>query len=683
MGEVVFDPALGWPIWGALCGLFLGVTALALWRGMAGWPWRALAGMILLAALLRPALEEDRRLSLPDIAVIVVDETTSQTLSDRPAQTQAALDTLEGELRAAGLETRIARVGDAPEDGGSLILAAVSRALSDLPRERVAGIFLISDGQAHDGEAALDWPAPMHLLRTGRAQDWDRAVIFEDAPAFAILGQELRIGLSVQDFGLRPADIDGAEVEITYTIDDGQPARARVPVGAPLELSLVVDHAGANVVQFSIAADGRELTPRNNAVVLRINGVRDRLSVLLVSGEPHMGQRTWRNLLKSDAAVDLVHFTILRPPEKNDGVPVDELALIAFPTRELFMERIDDFDLIIFDRYTRRGILPTAYLENVARYVRDGGAVLMASGPEFASAASLYFSPLADILPASPSARVIEAPFLPVLTDLGQRHPVTAGLDAAPWGRWFRQVEILPNRGQVVMAGHEGAPLLVLDRVGAGRVALLASDQAWLWDRGFEGGGPQGELLRRLAHWMMDEPELEEEALLAEITPDGLRLTRRTMQDAVGPLTLTRPDGGVDAITLTPDGAGRFVADYPTDQDGIFRLDQDALSRVIGRGPVAAREFARVLADDAPLAGAIAASGGGIFALADGMPDLRATPEGRQAHGRGFMGYVPRDVAISVEITRRPVLPAWVWVMAVIAALLAGWLAEGRRVRTV
>ena len=115
---------------------------------------------------------------------------------------------------------------------------------------------------------------------------------------------------------------------------------------------------------------------------MQINGVRDRLRVLLVSGEPHAGERTWRNLLKSDASVDLVHFTILRPPEKQDGVPVDELSLIAFPTRELFIEKIEDFDLIIFDRYRRRGILPSLYLENIAqlRPQRRRGAGLRRPG---------------------------------------------------------------------------------------------------------------------------------------------------------------------------------------------------------------------------------------------------------------------------------------------------------------
>ena len=178
---------------------------------------------------------------------------------------------------------------------------------------------------------------------------------------------------------------------------------------------------------------------------------------------------------------------------------------------------------MIFDRYHRRGILPTAYLDNVVRYVENGGAVLEAGGPGLASPNGLYNTPLKAVLPLVPSGRMIDQPFKPEVTTIGRRHPVTTGLPGSPatkdgepsWSRWFRLADSTVRQGQVLMDGAGGKPLLVLDRVGKGRVAELTSDQIWLWARGYEGGGPQAELLRRLAHWLMKEPSLEEEDLRA------------------------------------------------------------------------------------------------------------------------------------------------------------------------
>ena len=417
--------------------------------------------------------------------------------------------------------------------------------------------------------------------------------------------------------------------------------------------------------------------------MVQINGVRDRLRVLLVSGEPHAGGRTWRNLLKSDASVDLVHFTILRPPDKQDGVPVTELSLIAFPTRELFMEKIDDFDLIIFDRYKRRGILPGVYLDNVRRYIEEGGALLVAAGPDFASADSIYRSPLAAALPAEPTARVIEQGFTPAITDLGQRHPVTAGL-APPglpgdWGRWMRQVELTPQRGHVVMSGADDKPLLVLDRVGEGRVALLASDQAWLWDRGFEGGGPQLELLRRLAHWMMKEPDLEEEAIWAETTGQSMRIIRRSLEQGLGAVQVETPSGAVVDLPLVETRPGQFEARFDGPEIGLYRLTQGTASAVVGLGPAAPREFVETLASDQPLAAVLAAGRGGYVALADGVPQLRDVRPGRPAVGRGWIGLTPREAYETLSLRQVPLLPAWLVLLLATALITAAWLREGRR----
>ena len=683
--EILLDPML--PLWAValLGGLGVVVAFLAAWRRLPGWWLRLLATGALVTALLDPSLQTEAREPLSDILLVAVDDSASQRLSDREAQTEAALADLLARAEADGLETRVTRIADGEGDSGTQGMTALTELLAEVPRDRVAGAVLISDGQVHDAALAPDLPAPLHLLRTGRSDDWDRRLIVSDAPAFAILDEEFTITLRIEDQGAVPATM-GDTAEILLAVDGGQPRAYTIPVGEDLELPVVLPHGGLNVIEFRLPEAEGELTTRNNAAVVQVNGVRDRLRVLLVSGEPHPGQRTWRNLLKADSAVDLVHFTILRPPGKQDGVPVTELSLIAFPTRELFSDKIDEFDLIIFDRYQRRGILPPIYFDNVRNYVEEGGALLVAAGPDYAAANSIFRSPLEPILPAAPTAIVLEEGFLPTISDTGARHPVTDALpddygpDGAPWGRWHRQVQLQVRDGaQVLMEGLDQEPLLMLDRVKAGRVALLGSDHAWLWDRGYDGGGPQAELLRRLAHWLMQEPELEEEALTATALGQEITVTRRTLGDAPGAVTVTAPDGTETEMTLTEAAPGRFTATIEDAGEGLWRFVEGDRRAVIGLGPAAPREFVETIATDAPLAQAVAARQGGAVALEDGLPDLRPVREGRRAAGRGWIGWTPREAYLTADIRVTSLVPPWLFLLLAGGLVLAAWLREGRR----
>ncbi len=680
---LVFAPLVGWWLIYVLAGVAVVLVALAVWRGLSGWWLRALALAALVLALANPALQEEDRLNLSDIVILVVDDSASQGLGDRKAQTDSAVAAIQAEIALMpNTELRIHRVGDGDEDAGTLAMTTLSEALAEEPRARVAGAIVITDGRVHDLGVVPNLPAPLQVLLTGRQADWDRRVVVKNAPAFAIIGEEFKLELKVEDVGAAPAA--GGEVDLTIAIDTEEPVTYAVPLNEDLELPVTLPHGGANVLQFSVAPVGGEITDRNNAIAVQINGVRDRLRVLLVSGEPHAGERVWRNLLKSDAAVDLVHFTILRPPEKQDGVPVDELSLIAFPTRELFVEKIKEFDLIIFDRYRMRGILPMSYIENVVKYVREGGTVLVAAGPEFGAVDSLYRSPLADILPVAPTAQVIEQGFRPKITDLGRRHPVTEGLEKeAPeggWGRWFRQIEVTQTAGQVLMSGANDLPLLVLNRVDQGRVAVLASDQSWLWGRGYEGGGPQLELLRRLAHWMLKEPDLEEETLTAEVKGEAMTITRRTLaEEDPGPVTITGPDGTVTSLALPLATPGRYEAVWTAPMLGLFRLEQGDLTRVIAVGPATPREFVETIASGADLLPLTEATKGGVTRLEPGNPDIRTVAEGRVAVGRGWIGITPRAAYLTTEVNVVPFLPAWAWLLLAAGLAVVAWLIEGRK----
>ncbi|ARO14965.1 hypothetical protein BVG79_01621 [Ketogulonicigenium robustum] len=689
-GALVFSPLLGWPLVAVAGAVALLIAGLALWRGLAGWGWRALAAAVLTLALANPVVQQETRAALSDIVVVVVDRSASQRIGGRAAQTDAALAHLQSQIAALpNTELRLVEVSDAQSndsDGGTRLLTVLSDTLAEEPAARVAGIILLTDGRVHDVDINPQLPAPTHIVLTGQPDDWDRRLIVRNAPAFAILDEPIRLTLRIDDQGAAPQT---DSVPLTIAIDGGEPMRFTVPVGRDIELPVTLPHGGMNVLQFETPAAEGELTDRNNAAVVQINGVRDRLRVMLVSGEPHAGERTWRNLLKSDPAVDLVHFTILRPSDAVDPTPTEELALIAFPTRELFVDKINDFDLIIFDRDRRRGLVPDDYMQNVANYVRNGGAVLVSTGPEFAGAESIARSPLAQVLPARPSGQVFDGAFRPQLTELGQRHPVTAGLPALSgvdedgnplWGHWLRLLDVKPtDSAEVVMSDESGHPLLVLDRAGEGRVALLSSDQAWLWARGFEGGGPQNEFLRRLAHWLMKEPDLEEEALWAEPQGQQMRVIRRTMEDAAPPVTITLPDGSTATVTPTEVAPGRFESLWTAPEAGLYRLTDGTLEAVIAVGPAAPREFEQTIATADILSPLTTPTGGGTLAASDSMPDVRTVRANQTAFGPDWIGITPRDVARVTSLQTSPVLAAWAWLLIAAGLMLIGWLREGRR----
>ena len=682
--DIIFSPGLPWQVITALATIVAVGLLLAIWRGLAGWALRAVAALAVLFTLAGPSLQQEDRDPLSDILLVVVDDSASQELRDRAAQNAAAVADIQSRVAARGgldLSLRyMSELADPTAPDGTHLMAAVSSALADLPRNRVAGVITITDGVLHDADLAPILPAPFQTLLTGRASDWDLRLSVVQAPAFAILDETVELRLRVDALGARTNQEDVVELSLSRDGADPEPLLARV--GEDIIVPLTLDHAGRNLIHITLPFQDGELTDRNNSAAVEINGVRDRLRVLLVSGTPHPGTRTWRNLLKSDSAVDLVHFTILRPPEKQDGVPVNELSLIAFPTHDLFIEKIDEFDLIIFDRYRLRGILPGGYLDSVRAYVERGGAVLIAAGPALASADSIARSGLSGILPAYPTGRLIEDAFHPEISQSGARHPVTRDLkDFAPddgWGQWLRRVELEPTGGHTILNGPDESALLTVDRVEDGRVALLGSDHAWLWARGYEGGGPHLELLRRLAHWLMREPELEEEALTVTPTETGLLIKRRSMNDTVAEAIVTSPDGQEVGIQLDEVAPGEFVGSLEAPEQGLYRIVQDEMSTVAIRGVAAPREFEQPIANANLLGPLSSQTNGTVTRIEEGLPILRPVRVGRQAYGQGWIGYTPREAFVTRAIRVVPLTPPWLMLAIAALALIAAWLLEGR-----
>jgi len=699
---VAFAPLIPWSALIVLGALTLAAIGFTLARRARGVGWRLLAAAALWLTLANPSLVNEKRELRKDVGVVIVDESASQTIGNRKAQTEAALaKLLEQAKQNPDLELRVVRTGAEPEsfdgDGGTRLFHALDRALSDVPRRRFAGAILITDGEVHDvpklAEAAGGGddgaklanggslpPGPIHALLTGAPGEVDRRLVVVRAPTFGLVDKPVTVTIRVEDSDSKTHD----PVTVTMRRDGGAETPLAVPANQDYHLEVPIQHGGQTIVELSAAAGPHELTTINNNAVVAINGIRDRLRVLLISGEPHAGERTWRNLLKSDPSVDLVHFTILRPPEKQDGTPINELSLIAFPIRELFEVKLHEFDLIIFDRYKRQNIVPRIYIQAIAKYVEDGGAVLEAAGPSFASRLSLFNSPLGDILPGEPTGKVFEQPFRPQLTDVGRRHPVTAdlvgGTGATPtWGRWFRHIEVTARHGEVVMSGVDGEPLLMLDRVGQGRIAQLASDHIWLWSRGFDGGGPQAELLRRLAHWLMKEPALEEEDLRAEMKDGRLLVTRRSLKPDPVTVKLTDPLGEQRTIALAPAGPGRASASIPVNRPGLYRVEDGTRTALAAVGSINPREFADVRATTGPLTPIANATGGGLFWVGSGAgPDLRRVREDRATHGRDWLALVQRRDYDVTGVEQIPLLPAAAVLLLAVGGLMLAWRREGR-----
>ncbi len=685
--DITWAPLLPVPLV-ALAGLLMvGLLVFGLVRGMPGTPWRAVAVAVTLLAVLNPSLVEEHREGLADLAVVLVDRSASMTLGDRPALTDSAVGDLGERLaRLDNLEVRVVEAlpeaVDGPADSGTRLMGALTRALADVPGESVSAVIMVTDGAVHDvpdSLAGLRWSAPLHVLVSGRSSAFDRRLEIIEAPRYGVVDEALPIVFQVFDH-----TAVGTPVLVTVTTPDGATISRRVTVGERHEVRVALSHAGLSVVRLEVEENPGEITTVNNQAVLPINGVREDLKVLLVSGEAHTGERIWRNTLKSDPAVELVHFTILRPPEKQDSTPIRELALIAFPVRELFEGQIGNFDLIIFDRYRKRGVIPEIHLQNIADYVLDGGAMMVAAGPDFATALGLHATVLGELMPARPTGTVHVEPFRPGATAAGRRHPVTAtlagiGEDVPSWGRWFRHVETTVATGDVLLDGAGDAPLLVISRAGEGRVAQLLSDHLWLWSRGYDGGGPGTELLRRVAHWLMQEPDLEENALTATEKNGHITVVRRSMEDDDAEVVVTAPSGATTTLDLETLSPGRARGDFVAIETGLHHISDGDMATWIGVGSHNPLEWRDPRPTSAHLEHLVEESGGHLSWIAhDPLPAVRRVTAGHDMSGPGWIGLVDHNRHVVLGIDLLALMPAWFVLLAFIAGLAAAWRAEGR-----
>lgn len=691
--SLAFDPLLPW-LWIAV---FVGGAAifalLAATARLRSDFQRLLAALFLGLALSNPQTVSEDRTPLPDTVILIKDMSLSMQLGERSAVSDAALAGLRGAIEAEG-PIDILSVNIPADDDGTRLARSLSDALGSVPSGRLAGVIALTDGRVHDVSEATSDLLPdgiaFHALIIGDQNARDRRISAVTAPKFGVVGEVAEFELRVDDPGY-----EGERAQIEVRLNGERKARFPITIGDTLSIPLEIERRGRNTVEMSVVpAEGGELTLNNNQFVTEISGIRDRMRVLLITGEPHNGGRAWRNLLKSDPAIDLVQFTILTQPRvKSVNATEQELSLIQFPTQQLFEERLDDFDLIIFDQYERRELAlrqgrsrPTIwprYFSNIANYVEEGGALLLATGPAFATEDSLYLTPLVSVLPTRPTGETLNETFRAELNEKGRRHPITrsfAGRNDQDWGQWHRAIGNNPLSGNVLMEGPDGTPLFIIDRVRDGRVAMLMSDQAWLWAKGHDGGGPYREMFRRTAHWLLGEPDLDAETLNAFSQNGQLLIERRSLGDVPETGSLIYPDGRTESFTMSPTGDGSYGATVPLDGSGAYRLQHGDLSTIAAVGALNPVEFSELLPTDTLLAPLTEATGGGLRNIgldASDLPEIRRVRSG-DTSGTNWFGLRDNQAYTVTRSDRRPLAPPLVFFFAFFAALAWGWIREAK-----
>lgn len=664
ISELVFSPLV--PVWLlALIGAALALALLLTLRRIPRHaPLRIAAALVFLLLLANPVREEERRETVDDIGLVLIDRSDSMGVEDRTARAEQAAEALGA--NDDGVEWQVRDIA-AEDDGGTRLGSAVESAIGAADTARLGGVFVISDGISEDEltPGLLPRGVPLHHLVAGNEEVNDRRLVVEHAPPFTIAGEDASIRVRIED-------TEAAPVPLTIRTGSGYRAEQRLVPGEAATIEIPVERRGDIDVALSVPVRPGEATAVNNRALVSLQGVTERLSVLLVSGRPYPGGRVWRDIFKADPNIDLVHFTILRLPSSFDTTPPQDLALIPFPVEELFQERLADFDLIIFDRFDLTELMSPAYFYSLAERAEAGGGLLVVAGPEFAGPAGLANTALSRVLPAVPAGGQVTESYVPRLTPDGRRHPVTRTLapsGEAGWGNWGSLAEMQARSGDVLMRGPGDRPLFILDRVGRGRVGLLASTGLWWWARAVEGQGPHAELLRRTAHWLMQEPDLEEEQLRVNGTAESLIVESDSMQP-LSAATVTAPDGSMAEIALPASGR----AEIPMAEPGLYEVSAGQRRRFALVGNTA--EFDRLRPDTEALSEAVTASGGGTFRLSEGVSDIRRVSEGSGAAGADWAGVRRREAGALLAVETRSLVPAWAPLLLIAALLGFAWWRE-------
>ncbi len=594
--EVNFYPLFSYESTFLISLIFILILALYFYFYLKNFFLRIFIFLILLILVFNPLINSMRKLHHKDILIVMYDKTQSVIETKKIDQLikvkKNIKDIIVDEEKLEIVEIEVNNLNNKDGKIQTKIITNVQKAFQKLEKNRVAGVIIVTDGIIHDldkiEEDFID--IPIHFFLLGNKNERDRSIITENIPEYAVVGKPIDFMFKIIDENFQE------EVSASFILDGMQILTKTFITNINHQIKLPINHAGENLLEIKINNHPNEITFANNYKVFKINGIHEKLRVMLISGEPNMGLRNWRNILNSDPSIELLHFTILRPPSKRDLTPVKELALIPFPSQELFSADISKFSLIILDQYTLQGILPKKYLDNIVDYVIGGGAILNISGQEYLSDRSLLNSSLVNILPTRPEEFFI-GPFLPSLTELGKRHPITNTLEKAfkenKWGKWFSFIKANKISGQTLMSANK-YPLLIINEVSQGRVAQILSDQSWVWNKDRENKGPLVELLRNTIHWLLKTPELQENYLNVIKNNNFITLNLNSLNEGDTSAIITSPSGENLFVLMKDNKNGSLFGKFESTEYGKFNIKVNDIEKDFFIGITDSKELEKV-----------------------------------------------------------------------------------------
>ena len=649
---------------------------------------RAIALCVLIATLLSTSILSTTTHKKDGIVLVVADESYSNTIDGRDQQTQNALEQITQKIdKQSGVDYKIINAPNAQDKFSETnLFKAIDKELSNIPPKQRSGVIIISDGNIHDipdlsATQTRDKYGPIHHVITGKASEKDRRLEIKKSPLYGLKGSEAQIDFVIHDTVTPP----NTPVQVSITTPNGEKRIISARIGKKESVYIPIEHAGVNPVELNVEALKGEISLANNRRAVLIQGVRDKLNVLLVSGAPHEGGRYWRSLLTSDAAIELIHFTILRDIDSRDNTPRNEMALIPFPHQQLFHKQLDNFDLIIFDRYRNQGILQDKTYKNIADYVRAGGALLVASGPEYLSDKSVYKTPLEDILLGAPDNDLYETAFKPKRTALGKTHPITRAIadgqfDGESWASWLRQIKVSAGDEKVLLSGHNDLPLLLIGEKDDGRVIQLTSDQIWLWAREYKQGGPYIDLMRKMIHWLLKEPSLEEGQIELSLQGETIRIKRYTAPEDET-VSYTTPSGEQKQISLQKSPDGLYRASITAEEQGLYSFQAGANSAYIIYGAYDTVEQTKLIRSKDTTRDITRNSGGTYFEAdkVEGISTKILTPSiNKKYYGLNTAGFRESQYAETLKINFAPALPNWAYFLICGLFMLYAWHRESK-----